>query len=85
MHKQGDGTLLPAACSRQLQHLTRQVFSDYLRGWFFITLLFSMTLILLGAALLFSLSLSSTWSALALGCLSVLDGLGMLLSGGRRL
>jgi phosphatidylglycerol:prolipoprotein diacylglycerol transferase len=36
------------------------------------------------AALLFSLSLSFTWSALALGCLSVLDGLLILLLGMHR-
>ena len=85
MHKQGDGVLSPAASSKLFQHLTSLVLSDYLRGWFFASLLLSMTLVLLGAVLLFSLSLSFSWSALALGCLSVLDGLGVLLLGGYRL
>ena len=59
--------------------LTGLVFSDYLRGWFAVSLLLSMTLVLFGAALLFSLSLSFTWSSASLGGLSVLDGLLILL------
>ena len=71
----------PAVSSRPFQHLAGQVLSDYLRGWFFVSLLLSMTLVLFGAALLFSLSLRFTPSALALGCLSVVDGLDILLLG----
>ncbi len=56
-----------------------QRLSEYLRRWFFVTLLLSMMLVLLGAALLFSLPLSFIWSALALGCLSILAGLSLLL------
>lgn len=82
--KKGDGVLSPAASRTPFQHVTSLVLSDYLRGWFLLSLLLSMTLVLLGAALLFSLSLSFTWSALALGCLSVLSGLLILLLGGNR-
>ena len=84
MHKQGDGVFSPAASSKLFQRLPGLIFSDYLRGWFFVSLLLEIPLVLFGAALLFSLSLSFTWSALALGCLSVLDGLGILLLGMRR-
>ena len=83
-HKQGDGAFLPVASSKRFQHLTSLIFSDYLRGWFSVSLLLSMTLVLFGAALLFSLSQIFTWSALALGCLSVVDGLGILLLGMHR-
>ncbi len=79
MHKPGDGVFSPVASSKRFQHLPNLVFSDYLRGCFFGSLLLSMTLVLFGAALLFSLSLSFTWSAASLGCLSVLDGLLILL------
>ena len=80
-HKQGDGAFSPVASSKLVQHLFGLVFSDYLRGWFAVSLLLSMTLVLFGAALLFSLSLSFTPSAASLGCLSVVDGLGILLLG----
>ena len=75
MHKQGDEFSFLAAPRGRFQHLSSLVFSDYFRGRFLVSLLFSMMLVLLGAALLFSLSLSSSWSALALGGLSVLGGL----------
>ena len=82
--KKGDGVLSPAAARTLFQHVTSLVLSDYLGGWFLLSLLLSMMLVLLGSALLFSLSLSFTWSALALGCLSVLSGLLILLLGGNR-
>lgn len=82
--KPGDGAFSPVASNKLFQHLPSLVLSDYLSGWFFVTLLLSMTLVLFGAALLFSLSLSFTWSALALGGLSVVDGLGILLLGMHR-
>ena len=83
-HKQGDGVFSPVASSKLFGHLPGLIFSDSLRRWFFVSLLLSMTLVLFGAALLFSLSLSFTWSALALGGLSVVDGLLILLLGMHR-
>ena len=82
--KKVDVSHSPAVSSRLFQHLAGKVLSDYLRGWFFVSLLLSMTLVLFGAALLFSLSLRFTPSALALGCLSVVDGLDILLLGMHR-
>jgi hypothetical protein len=82
--EKGNVTCSPAASRRLFQRLADRVFSDYFRGGFFVTLLLSTTLVLLGAALLFSLSLSFTWSALALGCLSALGGPGILLLGRHR-
>src|SRR5437588_982819 len=38
--KKGDGVLSPDASSRTpFQHVTSLAFSDYLRGWFFVSLL----------------------------------------------
>lgn len=71
----------PTVPSRLLGHLSGLLFSDHLRGEFFVALLLSTALMLSGAGLLFSLSLSFTWSALALGCLSLLSGLGVLFPG----
>ena len=71
----GDVTCSPAASRWLFQRLAGLVCSDYLRGEFFVTLMVSATLVLSGAALLFSLSLNFTPPALALGCLSVLSGL----------
>lgn len=84
MREKGDVACSPAASRRLFQCLADRVFSDYFRGGFFVTLLLSTTLVLLGAALLFSLSLSFTPSALALGCLSALGGPGILLLGEHR-
>ena len=52
-----DGAFSPVASSKLFGHLTGLVFSDYLRGWFFVSLLLEIPLVLFGAALLFSLSL----------------------------
>lgn len=79
--KKGDVTRSPAASRKLFQRLAGLVFSDHLRGEFFVTLMLSTTLVLSGAALLFSLSLSFTLSALALGCLSVLSGLAVQFPG----
>ena len=79
--KKGDVACSPAVSSRRFQRLAGLVFSDHLRGGFFVALMLSTALVLSGAALLFSLSLSFTPSALALGCLSVLSGLGVQFSG----
>jgi len=72
-----DSTRSPAASNRLFRCLADLVFSDHLRGGFFVALLLSTALVLSGAGLLFSLSLRFTWSALALGCLSMLSGLGI--------
>lgn len=82
--EKGNAACSPAASSKQFQRCAGIVFSDYFRGEFFVTLLLSATLVLLGAALLFSLSLNFTPAALALGCLSALGGPGILLLGRRR-
>ena len=68
----------PSAPGRLIRHCADLLFSDHLRGEFFIALLLSTALVLSGAGILFSLSLSFTWPALALGCLSLLSGLGVL-------
>jgi len=65
-HKQGDGVFSPVASSKLFQHLPGLVFSDSLRGWFFVSLLLEIPLVLFGAALLFSLSLYLVGSSLGL-------------------
>ena len=69
---------LPTASGRLLRHCADLLFSEHLHGEFFVALLLSTALLLSGAGLLFSLSLSFTWPALALGCLSLLSGLAVL-------
>ena len=83
--RRSSGVLSSTTFSRLFEHLISLVLSDYLRGWLVVSLLLAILLILLGAALLVSLSLSFAWSALALGCLDLLGGLLVLLLGGFRL
>lgn len=80
--KQGGDGRLRTASSKLFTPFLGLVFSDYFRGWFAVSLLLSTTLVLLGTALLFSLSLSFAWPVLALGCLSLLGGLLIPLLGG---
>lgn len=69
------GVLSHTVPSKRFGHLTDRLFSDYFRGWFAISLLLGAPLVLLGAALLFSLSLRFDPSAVYLGSLSVVGGL----------
>jgi hypothetical protein len=68
-----------AVAGRRFQPFATLLLSTEIRAWFVLSLFLFSTLILMGAALLFSLSLGFDWSALVLGCLSLLLGLGILL------
>jgi len=77
------GALFSGRAAR-LQQLTTLILSTEIRGWFVLSLFLSSTLIVVGAALVFSLSFGINWSALVLGCLSIFLGLGVLLLGLRQ-
>jgi hypothetical protein len=77
------GALFSGRAAR-FQHLTTLILSTEIRGWFVLSLFLSSTLIVIGAALVFSLSLGINWSALVLGCLSLFLGFGILLLGLRQ-
>ena len=73
-----------AAAYRRLQRITALLLSTEIRIGFVLSLFLFLVLILMGTALLFSLSLGFDWSALVLGCLSLLLGLAILLLGLRQ-
>lgn len=77
------GALFSGRAAR-FQHLTTLILSTEIRGWFVLSLFLSSTLIVIGAALVFSLSLGINWSAPVLGCLSLFLGFGILLLGLRQ-
>jgi hypothetical protein len=68
----------------RLQQLATLILSTEIRAGFVLSLFLSSPLIIFGAALTFSLSFGFNWSALVLGCLSILLGLGILLLGLRQ-
>jgi hypothetical protein len=74
------GALFSGRTAR-FQQLTTWILSTEIRGWFVLSLFLSSTLIVAGAALVFSLAFGMNWSALVLGCLSLFLGLGILLLG----
>ena len=82
--QKGQSIFWYVASSPRVQHFVTLMFPEYLAGRFFVSLLVCTVLILTGAALLFSLSSGFAWSILALGCLCILLGPGILLLGLRR-